>query len=128
MSLPTFPTLPLLALAIRKRAQHGSTITEEAAGGRKYRWSYWTATRRGYVLPVDALRDAVQIGGKGEVQRLLEFYDSVKGALLPFNFTDPWDSSTVVCHFVNDESEIERLASGYWSHRGIEIEEVFGES
>jgi hypothetical protein len=95
-----------------------STGIQTSASGKELRASWWSTPRYEYDLTFEVLReDSVYT----EVSTLLAFILARLGAYDPFNFTDPYDGTTVLCRFKQDAFDFARIVDKKWELRTLTL-------
>lgn len=107
-SLPAFPTLEGLDVAVEREPEYATTI-HESVSGREDRTSWWAAPKYRYNLKFNYLRQSAN-----EVSALLDLHAASSGSLKTFTYTDPYDGVTRDCRFSRDGLRIVRIVDGVW--------------
>lgn len=116
-----FPSFPGLGLAVERSESFNTGGTMSPS--RKRNVLAWQNTQlRSWKISLDVLR---QYGSFAEVASILTHFRACKGKWDSFNFTDPYDSSTVLCAYDTDTLTMTQLASGSWEVKELRITEVF---
>jgi len=117
MPTPTFPTFPGLRIEVHRRPVF-STGIQVSASGKELRASWWSTPRYEYDLTFEILREDSSFT---EVSTLLAFIAARLGAYDSFNFTDPYDASTVLCRFKQDSFDFARIVDKKWELRTLTL-------